>query len=110
MDKNTKRYIEKLLADYPRLLGYIADAKKEPVSIQTVTRLQVLESHQKGIKHIIDGLEPYELELVQMKYWTRPQRFTWTGIALQLGYTERQCYNIRDSIIEAIGKELGLVR
>lgn len=135
MDKITKRYIEKQLADYPKLDEYIMTRKLElkypigqvdeniggssaggvsnPTERAVITmdadkRLHQLEKVKKAIDKVLDTLDVNSLSLVELRYWTKPQTRTWVGIAREIGYSERNCYNVRDLIIESIAVELGM--
>lgn len=135
MDKFTKRFIEKQLEDYPKMDEYIMQRRLElkyPIgqtdeniggsssgnisnpTEQTVMtmhsdkRLNQLEKTKEAIETVLNSLDTNSYSLVELRYWTKPQTRTWIGVAREIGYSERQCYNVRDLIVENIGKELGI--
>lgn len=135
MDRATKRYIEKQLEDYPKLDEYITQRRLElkypnqskddntdaprtksignptermVLTIEMDKRLNQLEKTKNSIQKVLSQLDESAYSLVELKYWKKPQTLTWTGIALEVGYSRRQCFNVRDAIIESIAKELGM--
>lgn len=135
MDRATKQYIEKQLEDYPKLGEYITQRRLElkyplqpkeenigaprgneignpteriVLTMDSDKRLNQLEKTKKGIEKVLNQLDDNAVSMVELKYWKKPQTLTWDGIAMEVGYSRRQCFNVRDSIIESIGKELGL--
>lgn len=135
MDKFTKQYIEKQLTDYPKMDEYIMyrrleikypvghddeniggssagdignPTERSVITIDSDKRLNQLENTKKAIEKVLNTLDINSLSLVELRYWTKPQTRTWVGIAKEIGYSERNCYNVRDMIIESIGKELGM--
>jgi len=135
LDKFTKQFIEKQLTDYPKMDEYIMQRRLElkyPIgqvdeniggssagrvsnpterTIMTINsdkRLTQLEKTKEAIEKVLDTLDVNSYSLVELRYWTKPQTRTWIGIAKEIGYSERQCYNVRDLIIDNIGKELGM--
>lgn len=135
VDRATKLYIEKQLEDYPKMDEYIQNRKLElkypsipkddnidapkgtgvsnPIERMIVTidsdkRLKQLENTKKAIESTLNKLDASSYSLVELKYWKKPQTLTWLGIAEKVGYSRRQCFNVRDSIIQSIAKELGL--
>lgn len=135
MDKATKMYLEKQLADYPKMDEYITQRKLElkypskpiddnvdapkgsgignpteriVVTMDSDKRLNQLEKTKSAIEKTLNQLDASAYSLVELKYWKRPQTLTWDGIAVHVGFSRRQCFNVRDRIIDSIGKELGL--
>lgn len=135
MDKFTKRFIEKQLEDYPKMDEYIMQRRLElkyPIgqsdeniggsssgrisnpteqavmTIHSDKRLNQLEKTKEALETVLNTLDSNAYALVELRYWTKPQTRTWVGIAREIGYSERQCYNVRDLIVENIGKELGM--
>lgn len=135
MDRATKQYIEKQLEDYPKMEEYITQRRIElkypgnvkddntdaprgtgvgnpteriVITLDSDKRLNQLEKTKKAVEKVLNQLDNSAYSLVELKYWKKPQTLTWTGIALEVGYSRRQCFNVRDSIIESIAKELGL--
>jgi RinA family phage transcriptional activator len=70
-------------------------------------RIQQLEQITKAIRTVYDQLPPEKQRLVQMKYWTSPQIFTWEGIAQKVHISKRQALRWRDEIVHEIAESLG---
>lgn len=134
MDRPTKQYIEKQLEDYPKLDEYIRQRRLElkypqqpkddnidaprgtgignptermVLTIDSDKRLNQLEKTKQAIDKVLDQLDEKSYMLVELKYWKKPQTLTWTGIAIEIGYSRSQTFRIRDSIVEMVGTELG---
>ncbi|WP_156413239.1 DUF722 domain-containing protein [Carnobacterium antarcticum] len=89
--------------------GNISNPTERTVmTIHSDKRLTQLEKTKDAIEKVLDTLDTNAYALVELRYWTKPQTRTWVGVAKEIGYSERQCYNVRDLIIENIGKELGM--
>lgn len=135
MDRATKIYVEKQLEDYPKLDQYITERRLELkypskpiddnvgaprgsgisnptermiITIDSDKRLNQLEKTKEAIEKVLDNLDENATNLVELKYWRKPQTLTWAGIADRANYSRRQCFNVRDAIIQSIAEELGL--
>jgi len=75
--------------------------------LATNKRLNTLTEVAEAIKGVYDSLTPDRQKLVHLKYWTRPQRLTWDGIAMELHVSRRTAINWRDEIVLAIALKLG---
>jgi RinA family phage transcriptional activator len=75
--------------------------------LATHKRLTRLEEVANSIEKVYTGLPDDYQRLVKLKYWTRPQRLTWEGIAGKLHVTSRQAMRWRDEIVWTIGEVLG---
>lgn len=73
----------------------------------THRRLQQLETIANAIKTVYERVSDEHKRLIQLKYWTRPQRYTWDGLADQLNISKRQAMRWRDEIVYAIAEVLG---
>lgn len=73
----------------------------------THKKLQQLETIANAIQLVYDRVSDEYKRLIQLKYWTKPQRYTWEGIADQLHISKRQAMRWRDEIICAIAEVLG---
>lgn len=135
MRKGTYSFIEQTLLDYNEIDKHIKNRVEEityPVSIpddniggssagtisNPTERLAVtimddmLISNLKHTKHIVDevldSLEPKPREVIQLYYIDSPRKYTWTGVALETNYSEKQCRNIRNVVFDKIAKKLGM--
>ena len=77
--------------------------------LTTCRRMNQMHKTVYAIKGVVDELPPEKLKLVQLKYWTRPQTLTDTGIALKLNCHPNTFYLWRNGICEAIARNLGLI-
>ena len=76
----------------------------------------ILASHRKleQMERVVDAIEtvywllPDEKKrLVEMRYWSPNQRYTWDGIAMTLHISKMTALRWRDEIVEAIAYEIG---
>lgn len=81
--------------------------EQRAIELVTHRRLEKLERVTHAIKTVYDALPDEKRKLVKLKYWTRPQRYTWDGIAEQLHITKRQAMRWRSEVIYAIAELLG---
>ncbi|WP_028392739.1 hypothetical protein [Bacillus cihuensis] len=75
--------------------------------LATHKRLTKLEEIATAIEKVYTGLPETHRQLVQLKYWTRPQQLTWEGIAQKLHVSRRQAFYWRDEIINVLAEVLG---
>ncbi|WP_124728822.1 transcriptional regulator [Staphylospora marina] len=77
------------------------------VTLLTHRRLEHLERITRAIRTVYESLDEDKKKLVQLKYWTKPQLRTWSGIARELHVEERTARRWRDKIVTAIAEQLG---
>lgn len=89
--------------------GNLPSSPTERAAIELVThrRLEKLERVTHAIKTVYEALPDEKRKLIKLKYWTRPQRYTWDGIAEQLHVTKRQAMRWRSEVVYAIAELLG---
>jgi RinA family phage transcriptional activator len=89
--------------------GNLPSSPTERTAIELVThrRLEKLERVTHAIKTVYEALPDEKRKLIKLKYWTRPQRYTWDGIAEQLCVTRITCLRWRNEIVYAIAELLG---
>lgn len=89
--------------------GNLPSSPTERAAIELVThrRLEKLERVTHAIKTVYEALPDEKRKLIKLKYWTRPQRYTWDGIAEQLCVTRITCLRWRNEIVYAIAELLG---
>ncbi|MCD7034321.1 transcriptional regulator [Metabacillus sp. GX 13764] len=75
--------------------------------LTTHKRLTQLEEIAHAIEKVYTGLPETHRQLIQLKYWTKPQLKTWDGIASELHVSRRQAFNWRDEIINLLAEVLG---
>jgi RinA family phage transcriptional activator len=73
----------------------------------THKKLQQLETVTNAIQLVYDRVSDEYKRLIQLKYWTKPQRYTWDGIAEKLHISKRQAMRWRDEIVYTIAEVLG---
>jgi RinA family phage transcriptional activator len=76
-------------------------------ALLTHRRLQQLENIANAIRLAYERVPDEYKRLIQLKYWTKPQRYTWDGIADKLHISKRQAMRWRDEIVYAIAEVLG---
>ena len=135
MRKGTYSFIEQTLLDYNEIDKHIKNRVEEityPVSIpddniggssagtisNPTERLAVtimddilisnLNRTKNVVDEVLDGLEPKPREVIQLYYIDSPRKYTWTGVALETNYSEKQCRNIRNIVFDKIAKKLGM--
>lgn len=70
-------------------------------------KVEQLQNIVDAIESIVDRLTDDRKKLVRMRYWDKPQRLTWDGIAAELHVSRRTAMNWRDEIIRAIAEKIG---
>jgi RinA family phage transcriptional activator len=77
--------------------------------LMTNRRIKYMERVVGGIQLVLDELPQEKVQLVELKYWTRPQTLTDQGIAQKIGCDRTTLWRWCDGICLAIAIELGLV-
>lgn len=116
---DTKREIEEIRNDiihssppyYDDLTGW-SNTKSDPtsrlgVALLTDRRLKQLERIVTSIEQVYNDLPPEKQNLIDLKYWTKPQLLTWEGISQRLSISRRQALRWRDQILHEIANRLG---
>ncbi|MGG0754251.1 transcriptional regulator [Brevibacillus laterosporus] len=70
-------------------------------------KLEQLQTIADAIENVVDRLTENRKKLVRMRYWDKPQRLTWDGIAAELHVSRRTALNWRDEIVRAIAEKIG---
>lgn len=70
-------------------------------------KIEQLERIVDAIESVVERLPPEKRKLIELRYWTKPQRFTWDGIAAELHVSRRTAMNWRDEIVRAIVEKIG---
>lgn len=109
-----KQRREELLSDAPKEVGMpssptLPSSTTEKYATRLVLdrQLQELERIKRAIEHVYNICDKERKDLIQLKYWTKPQTKTWDGIAVELNVSKRQAYRWRDEIIQTVGEMLG---
>ncbi len=79
------------------------------MKLLTCKRLNQMHRVTYAIGNVVWSLPPDKLKLVKLKYWTRPQTLTDTGIAMKLCCHPKTFYLWRAEICKAIANELGML-
>lgn len=135
MKKGTYTFIEQTLLDYNEIDKHIKKRVEEityPVSVpddniggssagtisNPTERLAVtimddmlisnLKHTKSVVDEVLDTLEPDARKIIQYYYIDSPRKYTWSGIAEQTNFSEKQCRNIRSLVFEKIAKKLGM--
>lgn len=72
-------------------------------------RLNQLNKEYEAISESLEMLSDENRKVITLAYFVKPRTKTWTGIAIECDYSIRQCYRIRDKVIESIANKLGMV-
>ncbi len=132
--RETKIFIEAELRDYNDTLRAISEERQDlllsspvrdssegtsygignpteakAIQLTTNKRIRRMEQTCKAIEAVINALPEDKYRLVEMKYWATPRILTDEGIAREIGCDRRTLYRWNDSIVLAIGIQLGLV-
>lgn len=75
--------------------------------LATHHRLLHLEAVADAIRSVYESLPEEKKQLIKIKYWTRPQRLTWDGIAMELHVSRATALRWRDEIVYAVAERLG---
>ncbi|MFE3973173.1 MULTISPECIES: transcriptional regulator [unclassified Peribacillus] len=81
----------------------------EQICTRLVThkRLTKLEEIANAIEKVYTGLPEDHRKLIELKFWSKPQIYTWDGIAGKLHVSKRQAMRWRDEIIQITAEVLG---
>ncbi len=70
-------------------------------------KLEQLQNIVDAIESVVDRLTDDRKRLIRLRYWDKPQRLTWDGIADELHVSRRQAMRWRDEIIRAVAERIG---
>ena len=79
------------------------------MKLLTCKRLNQMYRVTYAIGNVVWSLPPDKLKLVKLKYWTKPQEYTNTGISMQLHIDRATYFRWLNGILELIGKEMGIL-
>lgn len=77
------------------------------VALVSNRKLETLQLIADVIDIVYCGLPAERQKLLKLKYWTKPQRLTWDGIAGELHISRRQALRWRDAIVREIAVKMG---
>jgi len=75
--------------------------------LATHRKIEQLERIVEAIESVIEKLPEEKKKLVKLRYWDRPRRLTWDGIAGELHVSRRQAMRWRDEIVYQIAEKIG---
>lgn len=135
MKRGTFEYIEQTLLDYSRMEKHIekrieelkypvrdkdenigggkSNTTSDPTGRLAVTiaddkLIYNLQRTKDTVAEVLDTLEPEARKIIELYYIEKPRKYTWSGVADQVGYSKSQCIRIRDTVFEKIAEELGM--
>lgn len=73
----------------------------------THRKIEQLERIVEAIESVVERLPEKKRQLVELKYWTRPQTLTWDGIAMRLDVSRRTALHWREEIVYAVAEKIG---
>lgn len=74
----------------------------------TNRKLEHLERVVNAIDYVVNNLPEERRQLVVMRYWTKPQTYTWDGLAYQLDRDRATLIRWRNDIVVTVGELIGL--
>lgn len=80
---------------------------RQAVILASHSKLLHLERVSDAIEEVYNRLPDVKRELIQVKYWTKPQRLTTIGICEKLGISERTYRRWRADILRDVAEILG---
>jgi RinA family phage transcriptional activator len=75
----------------------------------TNRRLKYMEKVITSIENVMSELPPEKYQLVELKYWAKPQTLTDYGIAQKIGCGRATVFRWLEGICLAVGVEMGIV-
>ncbi|NNU85332.1 DUF722 domain-containing protein [Geobacillus sp. BMUD] len=81
--------------------------EKRAIELTTHRRLETLERVTQAIKTVYEALPEEKRKLIHLKYWEKPTKYTWNGIAEMLHVDRVTCFRWRNEIVAAIAELLG---
>lgn len=80
---------------------------KKAIELASNAKLHNLERIADAIDEVFNRLPEAKRELICLKYWTKPQRYTTVGICEELGISDRTFRRWRRTFIQKIAEILG---
>jgi len=102
MRRELRAYLEAELRNYNQ-----NKTDLDSMMLMTSKRLLRVEQIITAIETVVESLPPEKHQLVELKYWARPQMLNSEGIASQLHCDRRTVYRWIDGILSDIATELG---
>jgi len=88
-------------------LRYNSSTERLGIRLASDRQLQEMERIAKAIEHVYNVCDAERKELIRIKYWAKPQKLTWEGIAAELHISRATAFRWRDEIIQALSERLG---
>ena len=79
------------------------------MKLLTCKRINQMYKTTYVIGNVVWSLPPDKQRLIKLKYWTNPQEYTNTGIAIQLHIDRATYFRWLNDILELIGRDMGLI-
>lgn len=109
MDKKVKGYLLWEIQNYPqtkrRLNAVQNGVQSRHEACFSNLYLQRLEKTTMAIEKVLQKMEPFQVELLELLYWRKTHNAA--GVGMQLGASERTIYRWLDQIVYDVGRELG---
>lgn len=80
---------------------------RQALKLVSHTRLMHLERVSDAIEEVYHRLSDQQRKMVELKYWTQPQRLTTIGICELVGISDRTYSRWRRQIVHGIAEILG---
>lgn len=78
------------------------------VELYNHRKVREIEENVNLVEEIVNQLPEEKRKMVTLYYWSRPRRFTWSGIAMEIGREESTLRRWRREIVSMIAIRKGL--
>ncbi|MEF2243979.1 transcriptional regulator [Paenibacillus sp. IITD108] len=80
---------------------------KTAIMLTSHKHLEQLQNITDAIESVYNRLPEDKQMLIKLKYWTKPQKLSWDGIADSIFISRRQAFRWREQIVMMIGEKIG---
>lgn len=88
-------------------LRYNSSTERLGIRLAMDKKLREMERIAKAIEQVYNLCDDDRKKLIRVKYWVKPQKLTWDGIAAELHISRATAFRWRDEIIQALSEKLG---
>lgn len=88
-------------------LKYQSSTERLGIRLASDKKLQEMERIAKAIEYVYNACDDERKKLIRIKYWMKPQKLTWEGIAAELHISRATAFRWRDEILQALTERLG---
>lgn len=88
-------------------LRYNSSTERIAIRLASDKKLQEMERVAKAVEAVYNACDADRKKLIRIKYWAKPQKLTWDGIASEMHISRATAFRWRDEIIVALSERLG---